>query len=253
VTRFGGRVVLDLDDAVFKLRPSLAAKGALARWLYGPQQTLALLRRADEVVVSTPALAEMLPSRTTEPTILPTVPDPELYSPVEHRDDRPVVVGWTGTAGGLGYLDSLGPVFERLEREGLARLEVVSSHPWHGSSSFRPWRIEEETTLFDDFGIGIMPLPNTPYTRAKAGFKLLQYMAAGLPVVASPIGINTELVERSGAGFLAGPSEEWEAALRELAQSSELRREMGRRGRAFVERYADLDAQAQTLAALLAD
>jgi glycosyltransferase involved in cell wall biosynthesis len=70
--------------------------------------------------------------------------------------------------------------------------------------------------------------------------------------VASPVGVNTELVTGSGAGFLADRPLEWEEALRELARSPELRRQMGERGRTFVERYADLDAQARTLAALLA-
>jgi glycosyltransferase involved in cell wall biosynthesis len=252
VLRYEGRVVLDLDDAVFELRPSLAARGAFARWLYGPQQTLALLRRADEVVVSTPALAEMLPSGTIEPTILPTLPDPGQYPIVEQRDGQPVVVGWAGTVGGLGFLDPLREVFARLDREGLTRLEVVSSRPWRGPASFRAWRLDEETSVFGDFAIGIMPLPDTPYTRAKAGFKLLQYMAAGLPVVASPVGVNRDLLQRSGAGLLAEHPAEWEAALRELAASIELRRELGRRGRSFVERYADLDNQARTLAALVA-
>ena len=106
--------------------------------------------------------------------------------------------------------------------------------------------------MLTDFAIGLMPLPDTPYTRAKAGFKLLQYVAAGLPVVASPIGVNAELVRDSGAGLLAEGVDEWEAALRRLALSAELRREMGGRGRAYVERYADMDGQAKTLASLLA-
>jgi hypothetical protein len=249
--RFAGRLVLDLDDAVFELRPSLAAKGRAARWLYGPQQTLALIDRADALVVSTPALAEMLPDGARRPSVLPTVPDPEDYPIVEQRDERPVVVGWAGTVGGLGYLDPLAPVFERLERDGLAQLEVVCSEPWRYPARFRRWRLEDETTLFADFGIGIMPLPDTPYTRAKAGFKLLQYMAAGLPVVASPLGVNRDLVERAGAGLLADRPREWEEALRELATKPELRREMGARGRAFVEGYADLDAQADVLSRLL--
>jgi glycosyltransferase involved in cell wall biosynthesis len=96
-----------------------------------------------------------------------------------------------------------------------------------------------------------MPLSNTPYARAKAGFKLLEYMAAGLPVVASPVGVNAELITRSGAGYLAASADEWDAALRELATSVELRRELGARGRSFVEAYVDLDGQARALAALL--
>ena len=128
---------------------------------------------------------------------------------------------------------------------------MVSSEPWNGPSSFRRWTIAEEATVFARFGIGIMPLPDTPYTRAKAGFKLLQYMAAGVPVVASPVGINRKLVDDSGSGFLAEDPTDWERAIRLLAVDPALRTELGSRGRAFVERYADLDGHADTLAGLL--
>jgi glycosyltransferase involved in cell wall biosynthesis len=252
VERFGGRVVFDLDDAVFELPPLFAGKGPAARWLWGPHQARRLLRRADAIVVSTPALAEMLPKGSVDPVVLPTVPDPARYSVVGHGEERPVVIGWTGTVGSIRSLDPLEPVFERLAHENLARLEVVSSQPWRPHAAFRQWRVEDATTLFADFAIGIMPLADTPYTRAKAGFKLLQYMAAGLPVVASPVGVNSELVRRSGAGYLAQGNDEWESALRELSRDAELRRELGRRGRAFVERFADLEGHARTLARLLA-
>jgi hypothetical protein len=251
VERFDGRVVYDLDDAVFELRPPLDEKGWAARWLWGPQQARRLLRRADAVVVSTPTLAEMLPPGTVEPVVLPTVPDPARYAVVRHDDRHPVLVGWAGTVEGLRYLEPLTGVFARLARDGVAELSVVSSHPWAGPGRFTPWRRERASALFGDFAIGIMPLADTPYARAKAGFKLLEYMAAGLPVVASPVGVNTELVERSGAGILAGDEREWEAALRELAGSAELRRELGARGRSFLEGYADLDGQAGVLARLL--
>jgi glycosyltransferase involved in cell wall biosynthesis len=252
VERFGGQVVFDLDDAVFEPHPALAARGQLARWLWGPQQSLRLLRRADAIVVSTPALAEMLPDARVEPVVLPTVPDPERYQPVRHREVSPVVIGWADSGSGLPYLEPLAPVLERLAREGVAVLEVVCSRPWSGPARFHRWRAEEATTVFGRFDVGIMPLDRGPYARAKAGFKLLQYMAAGLPVVASPVGINVELVERSGAGLLADAPEEWEEALRELSDSPELRRELGARGRSFVERYADLEAQGRVLAGLLA-
>jgi hypothetical protein len=250
--RFAGRVVFDLDDAVFRPSPSLAQKGSIARWLYGPQQALLLMTRADAIVVSTTALAEMLPAGLPTPTVLPTVPDPAQYLIAEHDERLPILVGWAGTVGGISFLDPLRHVFRRLANEGLARLEVVSSRPWSGCSSFRPWTIAEATSVFGRFAVGIMPLPDTAYTRAKAGFKLLQYMAAGIPVISSPIGVNRELVERSQAGFLAESSADWYDALRSLATDPDLRQSMGRQGRAFVEHYADLDAQAQTLARLLA-
>jgi hypothetical protein len=252
VERFPGRVVFDLDDAVFELSPSLARKGSAARWLYGPHQALRLLRRADAIVVSTPALAEMLPPGLPSPTILPTVPDPAAYDPTPGHATGAVVIGWAGTVGGLVYLEPLREVFSRLAAERVAELEVVSSAPWSGPARFRRWTLEESTSVFRHHSIGIMPLPDTPYTRAKAGFKLLEYMASALPVVCSPVGINRHLIAESGGGLLADTPAEWAEALRKLAADPGLRAEMGGRGRAFVERYADLDRQATILAALLA-
>ncbi len=249
--RFPGRIVFDLDDAVFRTSPSLQAKGPAAQWLYGPHQALRLMRRADAIIVSTPALAEMLPAGLVEPAVLPTVPDPSEYEPTVRDPAAAVVVGWAGTVGGLVYLDPLKGVFESLAKADIATFEVVSSTPWSGPASFHRWRMDESTTVFGRFSIGIMPLPDAEYTRAKAGFKLLQYMASGVPVVGSPVGVNEELITRAEAGFVARSPAEWEDALRTLATDAELRARMGANGRRFVEAYADLDAQALTIRRML--
>ncbi len=247
---FKGRVVFDLDDAVFEQHAALAQKSKAAQWLYGPQQSLAILDRADAVITSTPALADALPTRRESVTILPTVPDVSIYKQSDQLNVAPVV-GWAGTNGGLPYLEPLREVFTKLERDSVGKLRVVSSAPWDGPSEFREWKLVDEPTLFSEFAVGIMPLPDMAYTRAKAGFKLLQYMAAGVPVVASPVGINTELVETSGGGFLADTPTDWEDRFRTLLTNPELRLELGRKGRAFIENYANLDAQADVIAALL--
>ncbi len=244
-------MVFDLDDALYAETPSMRGKGRGARWLYGPHQMTRILGRADALIVSTPALAEHLPTPPGGVTILPTVPDPTMYAPAVHTESDHLI-GWAGTSGGIRYLDPLRPVFARLEDEGLARLQVVSSHPWSGPSEFREWRLSDEPALFSSFAVGIMPLPDTAYARAKAGFKLLQYMSAGLPVVASPVGINRNLVEGSGAGFLADSPEQWEEALRTLLADPDLRRRLGSSGRTFVANYANLEDQADKIAALLA-
>ena len=252
IVRFPGRVVLDIDDAVFLPRPTMAAKGRTARWLYGPAQSLAVLARADAVVAGSDELAAAISERTrVGVTVLPTIPDVARYPVAVHGARRPMAVGWVGTAGNRQYLEPLKGVFARLSDEQLAVLEVVSSDPWAGPAAFRRWTPGEEASVFARYDVGIMPLPDTPYTRSKAGFKLMQSLAAGVGVVASPTGVNRSLIERSGGGLLAETPDEWEGRLRSLAADDGLRAELGARGRAFAEGTCDLESHADTLAALL--
>jgi hypothetical protein len=247
--RVHGPVVFDLDDAVHVVSPQLATRSAAARWAYGSQQGRRLLERADAVVVSTPALADTL-DRPVD-AILPTVPDTTGYPSVEQLAHPPLRVGWVGSAGNLRYLDPLREVFARLRADRIAELTVVCSEPWDGPAAFVRWRRRDDPAMFGHFDIGIMPLPDIPYARTKAGFKLLQHMAAGSPVVASPVGVNTQLVRDSDAGVLATRPHEWDAAIRELAGDLATRCRMGAAGRAFTLSYADLDRQCDTLLGLL--
>jgi hypothetical protein len=248
---YRGRVVLDLDDAVFETKPALRDRGSATRWLYGPQQALALMHRADTIIVSSRELLDALPPTNSTKVVLPTIPDVGRYPVVIHDDRMPVVIGWAGTVGNIRYLEPLRGVFRSLAQDRIAKLEVVSSEPWNGPSAFHPWTMADEASVFTRFGIGIMPLPDTPYTRAKAGFKLLQYMAAGIPIVASPVGVNSQLVKESGAGFLAETPGEWEEALRMLARDAALRQSLGERARSFVLAYAADSDNSRRLADIL--
>jgi hypothetical protein len=251
LARFDGRVVLDLDDNVFATSPRLATKSRGARWLYGPQQTRYLVERADTVIVSTEELARVLPGRTPD-LVLPTVPDVTRYPTVTHTVGLPIQVGWTGNAGNLIYLDELAEVFDQLADEGVIKLEVMCSESWRGPTTFRRWSRRDEVDALSRYDIGIMPLPDTPYTRAKAGFKMLMYMGVGSAVVASPVGVNSDLIRRSGAGLLCGSPAEWKDALRLLATDREMRERMGRAGQRFVRSYADPERQADCVLAALA-
>jgi hypothetical protein len=250
VRNFEGTVVFDLDDNVFSIKPAFAHRHSLAKWLYGPQQAKAILQRADQVVVSTAGLAEALPGRKAQSEVLPTILDPLKYTVATHTAERRII-GWAGTNGGLTYLDRLREVLERIQGDGTATVNIVSSIPWEGTSQFTLWRLDEEASVFSSFSVGIMPLPDTPFTRAKAGFKLLQYMASGIPVVASPVGVNGQLISDSGAGFVANTDEEWDSSLRLLLSDAKLRQKMGNCGREFVLAYSDLEGQADRLSELL--
>jgi glycosyltransferase involved in cell wall biosynthesis len=115
-----------------------------------------------------------------------------------------------------------------------------------------PWRLEDEGRLLADGDIGIAPLPDTPQARGKCGFKVLQYMAAGLPVVTSPVGANAEYVRPEETGLHAGPAEEWVAAIGRLAADPALREHMGRAGRRRVEREFDFAVLAPAFCELVA-
>ncbi len=248
--RFRGPVVYDLDDATFLPTPTLAHRSRAARWVYRDRQSLALLDRADTLVVSTPELGQVLPGRRAH-VILPTIPDVWAYPTATQNTATPVRLGWIGSQGNVRYLDPLRGVVERLTSEGVARLEVVTAEPWAGPATFRRWERSSEADAVADFEVGLMPLPDSPYTKAKAGFKLLQYMAAGCAVIASPVGINSALVEESGAGLLATTPVEWERAIRMLAGDSARRASLGAAGQRYVRSFADRERHADHLAALL--
>jgi hypothetical protein len=247
---FDGRVIYDLDDAIFLPAPTLAHRSRAARWAYQDRQSLPLLERADAVIVSTAELDDALPGRRAD-IVLPTIPDVWAYPTAVQDAAGPLRLGWIGSSGNLVYLDPLRKVLGRLARDGTAQLQVVSAAPWPGPSSFRQWSRESEAKVVAGFEVGIMPLPDSAYTRAKAGFKLLQYMAAGCAVIASPVGLNRWLVEESGAGLLANSPEEWEEAIRELAGDVERRATLGAQAQRFVRAFADREQHADILAALL--
>jgi hypothetical protein len=248
--RFGGRVIYDLDDAIFLPTPTLAHRSRAARWVYEDRQSLYLLERADAVIVSTVELDEALPGRSAD-VVLPTIPDVNAYPTAVQDATGPLRLGWIGSPGNLTYLEPLREVLTRLSREGIARLQVVSAGPWSGPAGFTAWSRVSEAASVASFEVGIMPLPDSPYTRAKAGFKLLQYMAAGCAVIASPVGVNRALVEDAGAGLLATTPDQWEESIRELAADPERRRELGAQAQRFVRGFADRERHADVLLAVL--
>jgi glycosyltransferase involved in cell wall biosynthesis len=171
--------------------------------------------------------------------VLPTPIDTERYQPREWGAAEPgVTVGWLGTPGGLPHVAALGEVFRDVAAAVPGfRLKIVSSQfiaiPGVEVVQKR-YHLEEEVADLQSFDVGIMPLRDSLWTRGKCGFKILQYMGVGVPVVASPVGINGELVRPGATGFLAGEAEEWREALLALARDRALRARLGAAGRARV-------------------
>lgn len=167
---------------------------------------------------------------------VPTVVDMDRYFvKLPSSGNSMVRVGWIGTP--RTWKGSAEPIYEEIKsilslkqacfRAIGAQLGKVQA----SDLEVFEWKEETEVSEIQNFDIGIMPLPDDPWTRGKCGYKLIQYMACGLPVVASPIGVNTSIVQHGVNGFLAETPDEWRSAVSTLIEQPELRRKMGAEGR----------------------
>jgi hypothetical protein len=164
-----------------------------------------------------------------------------------------VTVGWIGSHTTVSYLEPVLPVISKLNAAGLrVRLVVVGGDTGVRADwiEHRPWTLAGQAQDLAGFDIGIMPLPDSEWTRGKSGYKLLQYFAAGVPAVASPVGVNRELVSED-RGLLATTEDEWTRALTELISDAERRRVNGAAAREFVVRQFSYQRWAPELARLL--
>lgn len=175
---------------------------------------------------------EFNPSVVRIPTVVDT--DTRYDGVKEHMADRKVVVGWTGSHSTLIYLQDFSRTIAELQREldftFLVIADQVPDLPIP-DMQFMPWRPETEIDDLLRMDIGVMPLFEDPWSEGKCGFKLIQYLALGIPALATPIGVNQDIIEDGSNGYLCGDSAEWKARLRELISNRELRQQLGETGR----------------------
>jgi glycosyltransferase involved in cell wall biosynthesis len=165
--------------------------------------------------------------------------DVDRYRPRGRNSQHPSVIGWMGSPSTAAYVAERALVWERVttERDCMLRLVGAGAIDLGGvRHECVSWREEREIADLQGFDIGIMPLRDDPWSRGKCGFKLIQYMACGLPVVASPVGVNRRIVEDGTTGFLCECDDEWVERVERLADTPTLRAQMGGAARAAVER-----------------
>jgi glycosyltransferase involved in cell wall biosynthesis len=170
-----------------------------------------------------------------------------------HHDELPVTVGWIGSPTTSPYLRDVLPVFERLNTTSLkARLVLIGADPTMTAPwiEHRAWSLSTEREDLASFDIGIMPQPDDEWARGKCGYKVLQYFAAGVPAIASPVGVTGELIGTE-RGLLADTVDDWYRALVALIEDPPQRAEKGAAGRHFVERHYSYQRWAPELASLL--
>lgn len=248
------RLWLDYDDAVFHRYDRHSS--SLVRSILG-QKHDEIMRRAELVTVGNGYLAARAHSAGSQwIERVPTVINLEKYSvsPKYFQEDKEVVIGWIGSPSTAGYLQLVSPAISALASKYSVRCIAIGARDDQVSNTpFKPlpWTEATEVSLLQAIDIGIMPLPDTPWERGKCGYKIIQYMASNLPVVASPVGVNEEIVRHGENGFLASTDDEWLSALELLVKDTDLRKRMGASGRAQVEREYCSQVQGPRLVGML--
>ena len=240
--------VIDYDDAIFhryNLHPNFLVRALLGRKID------TVMRHASLVIVGNDYLWDYArKAGAVRVEYLPSVIDLNRYSLIVPAKNGTFCIGWIGSPVTSHYLRLVEPTLQQLCRDGSSRLVLVGSGKIRLDGiplEVHSWSEETENADIQRFDVGIMPLPDDPWERGKCGYKLIQYMASGLPVVASPVGINKEIVENGVNGFLANTMAEWITALRTLRDNQDLRERMGRAGRHKVEVQFSLQSTAPRL------
>jgi glycosyltransferase involved in cell wall biosynthesis len=230
--------LLDVDDAVHLFRD-----GRTARRLAG---------LVDLVLVSNPRLAEAWRQWTPSVEILPMAIDTELYEPTP-LPEKPVI-GWIGSPGNLIYLERIAPALvEVVRRFPDATFAVCSERRPHLSGlpfAYVPWSPAAECPFLASLTIGLVPLDDTAWERGKFSYKMLQYMACGRPSVASPVGVNADMLARAEIGIAASTNAQWVDALSALLADRAAAEHMGATARALAVSDYSVEVLAPRLAVI---
>ena len=237
------KVLFDLDDAIMYRSSSSPHPHSLSRRL----KFRWMVKGSDVVTVGNPFLKNevLRVDRAKKVFVIPTSIDMNLYpqrKEISHRQE--IVLGWIGTKANLKYLKRLESVFETIrQRFPQVKLKIVSND-FYDSSSLplikKPWKLEDENRDLISFDIGLMPLSDDPWSKGKCGLKIIQYLSVGVPVVCTPVGMNSDIVKDGENGFWAMNHQEWVDRLSTLIQNPELRYQMGLKGIETVEKEYSL-------------
>jgi glycosyltransferase involved in cell wall biosynthesis len=245
--------VVDYDDAVYHrydMHPSPLVRRLLGRKIDRVMHHAALVIVGNEYLAERASQAGV---RRVE--ILPSVVDVESYRTKEAATGLPFRIGWIGSPVTAPYLEGVVEALTKLSHEMDIHITLIGAKevsPFKNiPTTSHSWSEELERSIGEMFDIGIMPLIDGPFERGKCGYKLVQYMAAGLPVIASPIGVNNQIVRPGENGYLAASPTEWLDAFRKLGSDTGLRLKMGKTGRQQAEQLYNLSVTAPRLLDLL--
>lgn len=249
--------VVDYDDAIYSHYQ--LSKHWLVRVLL-KHKISKVMQLSSHVSAGNQHLADYAKSSGAKAvSIIPTVPDLQRYHTKAQNEEQSLVIGWIGSPTTQVYLYDIAEQLAWLAQKYSVRLhlmgateDAISNLPNTNLEIF-PWSEAGEVPFIQNLDIGIMPLKDGPWEKGKCGYKLIQYMACGVSVVGSPVGVNEKIVVESDSGLLADTPESWQEALVALLESKDKREGYANNGRKAVEEYYSLQVQQVTLANVLRD
>ncbi|MEM6843239.1 MAG: glycosyltransferase family 4 protein [Bacteroidota bacterium] len=237
-------IIYDFDDAIW-----LADQSGVNRWvsrLKWRSKVRQICSWSYRVSGGNAYLANFGQQSGTVSVINPTTIDTEHYhNQLKNQHDEPLTIGWTGSHSTLKYLTPVTPALNLLAKSYNFRFVVIANRPPDfnlPNLAFIKWNKHTEIEDLLQINIGIMPLPNDPWSKGKCGFKALQYLALGIPAVVSPVGVNTKIVQPDVHGFHALTEDDWYDSLQKLLTDNSLRKKMGQAGREHVINYYSIQS-----------
>ncbi|MBE9124679.1 MULTISPECIES: glycosyltransferase family 4 protein [unclassified Coleofasciculus] len=239
-------LVFDIDDAIWLASASEYSSERL--YAKRVSQSISSIAKLAEVVIAgNRYLADWFADYARDIRIIPTAIDTERFHPelteVRQKSTR-FVIGWTGSAGNLRYLKTIeAPLREFMNKFAESELLIMADKPPFFKSlpsdrvRYIPWFPATEADVVKQMDVGLMPLPDNEWTKGKCSFKMLQYMACGIPVIVSPVGMNAEVLALGNLGIEAMNNSDWYEALVLFFKNRELADEYGKQGRTVAEKY----------------
>jgi glycosyltransferase involved in cell wall biosynthesis len=228
---FSKRLVYDIDDLVY-LADTKSQAHPLVQWIKGRGKPLYLMKHAAHVITCTPYLDQFVRKYNDHTTdISSTVDTEQRYKAINtYKNDHTIIIGWSGSVTTTKYFYLLEEIFKKLKEIHDFKVIVMGDETVSMPNieiEALSWNENYEIATLQKFDIGVYPLPNEEWVYGKSGLKAIQYMALGIPTVATAIGANFRVIENGVSGFLVHSEEEWLDALSRLIKDSQLRKKVG--------------------------
>ena len=250
VKKLARNLIYDIEDNILTEQKfsNINNPNPFSRILKSPNKANFLIRNADHVITSSPFLNQFCLERNINKacTYITSSINTKLFYPTnKYLNNRILTIGWTGTFSSKGFLDQLEVVFKKLSKRVDFRLRIIGNFDYDLQGinlEVIKWTKKREVEDMQGIDIGVYPLPNDNWVLGKSGLKAIQYMAFGIPCVASNVGTTPLIIKDRVNGLLVKSEEEWVEALEELIQNPHLRKRLGSQARKdAIEKYS-LDA-----------